>query len=182
MNDRIAVANAWRRDMVSRLVSACRSEEPGPIDRAMLAMTIPGANPGDTGFTVSDLRWHRDRMVDRADEVEVQITDKSGKLAWMVKKAESLAERAGRVTEKARRVGGTVSREEFATVRAEARTAQADVDGIRAKIAGLTATIGRMSAEADALRGAAALVGDLIEARTVRHTEALRCQVPVVVA
>lgn len=173
MNDRVMQANAWRRDMVSRLVAACRSDEAAPIDRALLAVSIPGAFPGDTGFSVNDLRWHRSRLIDRADAVEMQVTDKAGKLEWMKHKAEALAEKAGRVTEKARRVGGTVSREEFARVRDEARTAAADVESIKVKIAGLNETLSRMSAEADAHRGAAALLADMIEARQVSFLEAI---------
>jgi len=174
MSDRIVVANRWRRDMVSRLVSACRFEDAAPIDTAMLAVSIPAGTAGDTGFTVSDLRFYRDRLIDKADRIELQIAEKSGKLEWMKGKAERLAEKAGRVVEKSRRVGGTVSREEFAKVRDEVKAAQTDVTGIKVKISGLTETIYRMTTEADALRGAAALLGDLADARTVRRTEALR--------
>jgi hypothetical protein len=174
MNDRIKLANEWRRDMVSRLVAACRSDEAAPIDTAMLAVSIPACSPGDTGFSLSDLRFYSDRLIDRADQIEMQVADRAGKLSWMKRKAEHLAEKAGRVTEKSRRVGGTVSRTEYATVRDEARAATADVESIKVKIAGLTETLDRMTAEADALRGAAALLGDLIDARTARRTEALK--------
>lgn len=173
MNDRIAVANAWRQQRVSVLVRACGQEEADPIDRAMLAVSIPAGQASDTGFSVSDLCFYRDRLIDRADGIEMQVADRAGKLSWMKRKAEALAEKAGRLNEKARRVGGTVSREEFAKVRDEVKTAQADVTGLTAKIAGLTATLDRMTAEADSLRGAAALIGDLADARRGHVTEAI---------
>lgn len=173
MNDRIAVANKWRREKVSGLVQACSGEEPGPIDRAMLAIKIRGASPGDTGFTVSDLRWHRDRLIDRADDLEMQITDKAGKLAWMKKKAESLAEKAGRLHQKIQAVSGTIPNTELAKYVHPWRQAKADVESLLKKCEGLTKHIDDLTINADALRGAAALIGDLIDSRTASRTKAI---------
>lgn len=173
MNDRIKSANVWRNDKVRSLVEACRDEESAPIDTAMLAVSIPGARPGDTGFSVSDLRFHHDRLIDRADAVEMRIVDKAGKLAWMRKTLERITERAEREADKARRIGGTVSREQFAEVRESARKAAADVESLRDKCESLAGFVSRLESEVDSLRGAAALIGDLIEAKTARRTQAI---------
>jgi len=172
-------ANEWRDTVVSVLVRACFSDEATPINAAALPLRIRCAFADEKGFRTDDLRFHRDRLIDRADQIEAALADKAGRLARCERAEKRLTADATADVRKARHGGDAVSASAY---KAAAQAAAADLAGLRAKIEGMRETVTRMTEDVDALRGASALISEVIDSRINRKTEALPTGAGVVVA
>jgi hypothetical protein len=172
--DRINEMNVWRRAKVSALVAACRQEDGEPIEAAMNPIRLRAGQAADIGFSMSDLEFYRDRLIDRADDREIEAVRKGQTLGWMQRKVKALDEKAARLWERLRVKGGTVPLVALEADKAAAKSARADVDGMKAKITGLSGSLAAVQTEIDSYRGAAALLGDLFDSRRSHVSEAAR--------
>jgi hypothetical protein len=160
MDARVVENNRWRREKIAALVAACRSDEFYPIERAALAVKLRAAVPSDVGFSVPDLRYYRAGLISRADHLQ------------------SVIERMGRrlesdtytVRRTGRRSDSALADQLFAVYGAQL---EAKVAALKAGMDQMVAEIASITVEIDSLRGAAALLSDIIDSRTVCRFEAL---------
>jgi len=160
MDSRVVENNRWRREKIAALVTACRSDEPDPIERAALAVKLRAAVPADVGFSMSDLRYYRAGLISRADHLQSVIERMGRRL-----ESDTYA-----VRRMGRRSDSALADQLFAVYGAELT---AKVAALKAGVVQMTAEIVSISAEIDSLRGAAALLSDIIDSRTVCRFEAL---------
>jgi len=158
---------AWQVRAIGRLIAACRQDEEAPIDRAAAAVKLSASS--QTGFTIRDLVYFRSVILDRADQLE------AGRIVPLARKLERAERFAQSCTKRVREIGGTVSRQEFARYRVEAKRAEEEVALVKAILDDETT-------EAEAHRGAAALIAEIIDMRTCPHVRAVRSPEVVVAA
>lgn len=179
--NRIHESNQWRRDKLVALVAAVKAGNKGQIDRAMLAINIRGANPGDTGFSMSDLSYAREGLIDRADGLTMALANKVQTLCWMKRKVERLDGEVTRAWDRLSRKGGTVPRAALASESATWKAARENAATLRTKIAGLGGAMTAMQADIDAFSAAASLISAVLDARRNHRVEATRARQPVAV-
>jgi hypothetical protein len=160
MDSRVVENNSWRREKIAALVAACRGEDSDPIERAALAVKLRAAVPSDVGFSVPDLRYYRAGLISRADHLQSVIERMGRRL-----ESDTYA-----VRRTGRRSDSALADQLFA-VYGDRLTAK--VAALKAGIESMTAEIVTISAEIESLRGAAALLSDIIDSRTVCRFEAL---------
>jgi len=176
-------ANEVRRGCIAALIAACRvGATSAAMDTAYAAVCVRAKRYDDPGFSMNDLVYHRDRLLDKADAMETDANRLIGTVNYLTRKVKGAEEKAERLTAKMRRVGGTMSRTEFVSVRADAEQAAQDVIAMRDKIAGITARVVGMQSEVDAITEAAEAVQSVIDSRTTHVVQSIKTVTTVAVA
>lgn len=170
-------ANAWRFSKVATLVRSLNLNlnDPKTINAATLPLRIRAGYPDEIGFRTIDLYWHRNKLIERAEKIKMEINNQNTRLVRLSAAVTRVSRNAADDMRKARRGGDALT---VAAYNASAKASAEDLIFLRQKIKDVKERIRRDIKDESALRGAATLIGEVIEERTVRVAEAVKAPAP----